>query len=66
MICSLSYIMIALNCKKVGRFSFAQKAERRTDHGLLGAADGAFILQKKKRTDPTTTTMQIVGRDQQD
>ena len=34
-------------------------------NGLLGAADGAFILQKKKRTDPTAT-MQIVGRDQQD
>ena len=33
-------------------------------NGLLGAADGAFILQKKKRTDPTAT-MQIVGRDQQ-
>ena len=25
-------------------------------NGLLGAADGAFILQKKKRTDPTRTT----------
>ena len=33
--------------------------------GLLGAADGAFILQKKKRTDPTAT-MQVVGRDQPD
>ena len=34
-------------------------------NGLLGAADGAIILQKKKRTDPTAT-MQIVGRDQQE
>lgn len=34
-------------------------------NGLLGAADGAFILQKKKRTDPTAI-MQIVGRDQPD
>lgn len=34
-------------------------------NGLLGAADGAFILQKKKRTDPTAT-MQVVGRDQPD
>ena len=34
-------------------------------NGLLGAADGAFILQKKKRTDPTAV-MQVVGRDQPD
>lgn len=34
-------------------------------NGLLGAADGAFVLQKKKRTDQTAT-MQVVGRDQPD
>ncbi len=34
-------------------------------NGLLGAADGAIILQKKKRTD-TEATMQVVGRDQPD
>ena len=34
-------------------------------NGLLGAADGAFILQKKKRTD-TEAKMQVVGRDQED
>ena len=34
-------------------------------NGLLGAADGAFIMQKKKRTD-NTAVLDIVGRDQQD
>ena len=34
-------------------------------NGLLGAADGAFIMQKKKRTE-STATMSVVGRDQQD
>ncbi len=34
-------------------------------NGLLGAADGAFIVQKKKRTD-NQAVMDIVGRDQQD
>ena len=34
-------------------------------NGLLGAADGAFILKKKKRTD-NEATMQVVGRDQED
>lgn len=33
--------------------------------GLLGAADGAFLLQKKKRTD-NTAILNVVGRDQQD
>ena len=33
--------------------------------GLLGAADGAFIMHKKKRTD-NTAVMDIVGRDQPD
>ena len=33
--------------------------------GLLGAADGTFILQKEKRTD-STAVLDIVGRDLQD
>ena len=33
--------------------------------GLLGCADGAFILQKEKRTD-STATLDMVGRDQPD
>jgi len=32
---------------------------------LAGAADGAFLLQKEKRTDGTAT-LDVVGRDQQD
>ncbi|MCC8105260.1 MAG: helicase RepA family protein [Clostridiales bacterium] len=34
-------------------------------NGLLGAADGAIILQKKKRVE-NTAKMMIVGRDQED
>ena len=34
-------------------------------NGLLGAADGAFIMQKKKRTD-NMAVLDIVGRDQPD
>lgn len=34
-------------------------------NGLLGAADGAFMLQKEKRTG-NTATLEISGRDQQD
>ena len=34
-------------------------------NGLLGAADGAFVLQKEKRTD-LKAVLDIVGRDQQD
>jgi RecA-family ATPase len=34
-------------------------------NGLLGAADGGFIMQKKKRTD-NKATLEIIGRDQQD
>lgn len=34
-------------------------------NGLLGAADGAFIMQKEKRTD-NNAVLDIVGRDQQD
>ncbi len=33
-------------------------------NGLLGAADGAFLLQKEKRTD-SAATLDISGRDQQ-
>lgn len=33
--------------------------------GLLGCADGAFILQKEKRTD-SNATLDVVGRDQPD
>lgn len=34
-------------------------------NGLLGAADGAFVMQKVKRTEDTAT-LDIVGRDQPD
>ena len=34
-------------------------------NGLLGAADGAFLLQKEKRTS-NAATVEISGRDQQD
>ena len=34
-------------------------------NGLLGAADGAFLLQKERRTD-CSATLDISGRDQQD
>lgn len=34
-------------------------------NGLLGAADGAFLLQKEKRTG-ITATLEVSGRDQQD
>ena len=47
-----------------------QQAEDKFDmisgtNGLLGAADGAFLLQKEKRTDGTAT-LDVAGRDQQD
>ena len=47
-----------------------QQADDRFDmisgtNGLLGAADGAFLLQKEKRTD-SAATLDISGRDQQD
>ncbi len=47
-----------------------QQADDRFDmisgtNGLLGAADGAFLLQKERRTD-NATTLDISGRDQQD
>ena len=34
-------------------------------NGLLGAADGAFLLQKEKRTDGSAI-LDVAGRDQQD
>lgn len=34
-------------------------------NGLTGAADGAFIMQKEKRTE-ATATLEVCGRDQQD
>ena len=33
--------------------------------GLLGAADGAFVMQKEKRTD-NKAVLEVAGRDQQD
>ena len=47
-----------------------QQADDRFDmisgtNGLAGAADGAFLLQKEKRTDDTAT-LDVTGRDQQD
>ena len=47
-----------------------QEAEDQFDtisgtNGLLGAADGAFILQKEKRTD-NNALLDVAGRDQQD
>ena len=47
-----------------------QSADDRFDmisgtNGLLGAADGAFLLQKEKRMD-NTATLEVAGRDQQD
>jgi len=35
-------------------------------NGLLGAADGAFIMQKEKRRTDNKAFLDIVGRDQQD
>ena len=34
-------------------------------NGLLGAADGAFVMQKEKRTD-NKVVLEVAGRDQQD
>ena len=34
-------------------------------NGLMGAADGAFLLQKEKRTS-NAATLEVSGRDQQD
>lgn len=60
--CSISIIIVHHTRK--------QEADDRFDtisgtNGLLGAADGAFILQKEKRTD-NAALLDVVGRDQQD
>ena len=34
-------------------------------NGLLGASDGAFVMQKEKRTD-NKAVLEVTGRDQQD
>lgn len=34
-------------------------------NGLMGAADGAFVMQKEKRTS-SKTELEVTGRDQQD
>ena len=47
------------------RYSYASFDMISGTNGLLGAADGAFIMQKKRRTD-NTALLDIVGRDQPD
>ena len=57
-------------CLIVVHHTRKQKADDAFDmisgtNGLLGAADGAFILKKEKRT-ANTATLEVSGRDQQD
>ena len=57
-------------CLLVVHHTRKQQADDKFDmisgtNGLLGAADGAFLLQKERRTD-NAATMDISGRDQQD
>ena len=57
-------------CLLVVHHTRKQQADDKFDmisgtNGLLGAADGAFIMQKKRRTD-NTALLDIVGRDQPD
>ena len=57
-------------CLLLVRHTRKQQAEDKFDmisgtNGLLGAADGAFLLQKEKRTSDAAT-LDISGRDQQD
>ena len=57
-------------CLMVVHHTRKQKADDAFDmisgtNGLMGAADGAFLLQKEKRTS-NTATLEISGRDQQD
>ena len=57
-------------CLLVVHHTRKQQADDKFDmisgtNGLLGAADGAFLLQKERRTD-NTATLDISGRDQQD
>ena len=57
-------------CLLLVHHTHKQQAEDKFDmisgtNGLLGAADGAFLLQKERRTS-NTATLDISGRDQQD
>lgn len=57
-------------CLMVVHHTRKQKADDAFDmisgtNGLMGAADGAFLLQKEKRTS-NAATLEISGRDQQD
>ena len=57
-------------CLMVVHHTRKQKADDAFDmisgtNGLMGAADGAFLLQKEKRTS-NIATLEISGRDQQD
>ena len=70
-IAKLTTLAAKLNiCLLIVHHTRKQQAEDKFDmisgtNGLLGAADGAFLLQKEKRTD-NTATLDISGRDQQD
>lgn len=57
-------------CLMVVHHTRKQNADDKFDmisgtNGLLGAADGAFLLQKEKRVD-NAATLEIAGRDQQE
>ena len=57
-------------CMLIVHHTRKQKADDSFDmisgtNGLLGAADGAFLLQKEKRTE-NSATLEFSGRDQQD
>ena len=57
-------------CMLIVHHTRKQKADDAFDmisgtNGLLGAADGAFLLQKEKRTE-NSATLEVSGRDQQD
>lgn len=57
-------------CLMVVHHTRKQKADDAFDmisgtNGLMGAADGAFLLQKEKRT-ANAATLEVSGRDQQD
>ena len=57
-------------CLMVVHHTRKQKADDAFDmisgtNGLMGAADGAFLLQKEKRTS-NAATLEVSGRDQQD
>ncbi len=57
-------------CMLIVHHTRKQKADDSFDmisgtNGLLGAADGAFLLKKEKRTE-NSATLEVSGRDQQD